>query len=171
MLDRIHKLNKADPFVQNIADAIQNEQNEQVSKAEQIRLNMFFDTCTLEMLERYEEECGITQKAEKEEDRRAAVEAKWKTSTKCDIDFLRLLAESWQHGETSIDYINDVIKVTFSSKGIPTDLNGLKSALEEARPAHIPIEYIFNFNTWAELKKFTWAELKAETWESVKEKV
>lgn len=171
MLDRIHKLNKADPFVQNIASAIQNEQNEQVLKAEQIILNMFFDTCSVEMLEKYEDECGITQKAEKEEDRRAAVEAKWKTSGKCDIDFLRLLADSWQYGKTSIDYTNDAIVVTFADKGVPTDLEGLKKALEEARPAHIPIEYIFNFNTWAELKKFTWAEIKTETWESVKEKV
>ena len=58
--------------------------------------------------------------------------------------------------------------VTFAGKGVPTDIDGLKAALEAAKPAHIQIEYVFKFNTWADLKSFTWAQLKTGTWADAK---
>ena len=170
MLKRINKLNAEDPMVQGIMSAIEAENAMQANAVNQTLLNMFFDTCSIAMLELYEKECGITQPATKEEDRRAAVEAKWKTSRKCDLEFLRLIADSWQYGKTSMDYTDGKIVVTFADKGIPTDLGGLKSALEEAKPAHIPIEYVLNYNTWDDLKVYTWDDLKNGTWDEIKEK-
>jgi hypothetical protein len=170
MLKKINKLNAEDPMVQGIMSAIEAENAMQANAVNQTLLNMFFDTCSIAMLEQYEKECGITQPATKEEDRRAAVEAKWKTSRKCDLELLRLLADSWQYGKTSMDYTGGKIVVTFADKGIPTDLGGLKSALEEAKPAHIPIEYVLNYNTWNDLKTYTWDDLKTGTWDEIKEK-
>ncbi|MCI5533846.1 MAG: YmfQ family protein [Firmicutes bacterium] len=171
MLKKINKLNAEDPMVQEVVSAIEAENAMQANAVNQTLLNMFFDTCSIAMLELYEKECGITQPATKEEDRRAAVEAKWKTSRKCDLEFLRLIADSWQYGKTSMDYTDGKIVVTFADKGIPTDLGGLKSALEEAKPAHIPIEYVLNYNTWDDLKVYTWNDFKNGTWDEIKEKI
>lgn len=83
MLRRINKLNSDDPMTKNIVEAIATEHNLQKSDVEQILQNLFFDTCSLQMLEFYEKECGITTKAKEEADRRSAVEAKWKSDGKC----------------------------------------------------------------------------------------
>lgn len=168
MLNRINKLNKDDPMVRNVIEAIAKEHGVQIEEAQQVLSNLFFDTCSIEMLEFYEKECGITQIAENEDDRRSAVEAKWRSGCKCDIVMLQLLANSWKYGETNINYKNSKLIVTFAGKGVPTDIDGLKAALEAAKPAHIPIEYVFKFNTWADLKSFTWAQLKTGTWADVK---
>ncbi len=168
MLKRINKLNADDPMTKNIISAIAAEHDLQKGDVEQVLRNLFFDTCSLEMLEFYEKECGITQKAKSEADRRSAVEAKWKSDGKCDIVLLQLIADSWQYGKTSVDYSNSKLVVSFIDKGIPTDVDGLKAALEEAKPAHIPIEYVYTYNTWADLKTTTWGTLKTGTWGEAK---
>ena len=168
MINRINKLNKDDPMTRNIIEAIAAEHSLQNKDVEQILANLFFDTCSPKMLEFYEAECGITNKAESEEDRRSAVEAKWKSDGKCDIVLLQTIADSWKYGKTNIDYTDFKLTVSFVDKGIPTDVNGLKAALEEAKPAHIPIEYIYTYNTWGDIKENTWGELKTGTWADVK---
>lgn len=50
MLSRMNKLNALDPMVKNVSEAIQannDEQREEIAKA---MTNLFFDTCTAEML-------------------------------------------------------------------------------------------------------------------------
>ena len=81
---------------------------------------------------------------------------------------MQMVADSWQYGKTTVDYENSKLIVTFIDKGVPTDIEGLKAALEETKPAHIPIEYIFTYNTWADLKLKTWGELKTGTWAEAK---
>lgn len=168
MINRINKLNKDDPMTRNIIEAIAAEHDLQREDVSQVLANLFFDTCSLEMLEFYENECGITNKAESEEDRRSAVEAKWKSDGKCDIVLLQTIADSWKYGKTKIDYTDFKLTVSFVDKGVPTDTEGLKAALEEAKPAHIPIEYIYTYNTWGDLKLKTWGELKTGTWAEAK---
>lgn len=168
MINRINKLNKDDPMTRNIIEAIAAEHALQNEDVEQILANLFFDTCNLKMLEFYEAECGITNKAENEEDRRSAVEAKWKSDGKCDIVLLQTIADSWKYGKTNINYTDFKLTVSFADKGIPTDVDGLKAALEEAKPAHIPIEYIYTYNTWNDLKAKTWDDIKMGTWDEAK---
>lgn len=168
MLSRMNKLNALDPMVKNVSEAIQasnDEQREEIAKA---MSNLFFDTCTAEMVEHYEEECGIEKKSEELDDRRAAVMAKWRSIASCSVESLQQIAESWALGKADIDYIDSVIRVTFSDKGIPADLDGLKDMLEEAKPAHIPIEYIISYYTWKDIKASTWAVVKTKTWADVK---
>lgn len=168
MINRINKLNKDDPMTRNIIEAIAAEHELQRSDVEQVLKNLFFDTCSLKMLEFYETECGITSKAASEADRRSAVEAKWKSDGKCDIMLLQMIADSWKYGKTDIDYEDFKLTVAFIDKGVPTDIEGLKQELEEAKPAHIPIEYIYTYNTWGDLKLKTWGELKTGTWAEAK---
>lgn len=168
MLSRMNKLNALDPMVQNVSKAIQDSNDEQRKEIAKAMTNLFFDTCTAEMVERYETECGIEKKPDELDDRRAAIMAKWRSSTNCSVASLQQIAESWALGEADIDYIDSAIRVTFSDKGVPADLDGLKDMLEEAKPAHIPIEYIINYYTWKDIKTSTWASLKAKTWADVK---
>ena len=47
-------------------------------------------------------------------------------------------------------------------------MTGLKSILEEIKPAHLGINYVFTFATWGEVKKLTWGDLKKMTWDEVR---
>ena len=60
-----------------------------------------------------------------------------------------------------------VITVTFTDKGIPTGLEDLKAAIEEAKPAHLAVEYIVTYNTWEDVKAMTWSEVSGTTWEGL----
>ena len=54
------------------------------------------------------------------------------------------------------------------TRGIPSNMTGLKSILEEIKPAHLGINYVFTFATWGEVKKLTWGDLKKMTWDEVR---
>lgn len=165
---RMHKINQQDVMSAEVADAIQMELDIQKRIVKQIFSNLFFDTCSIDQLEIYEGECGILPSASQREiDRRAAVEARWKTSAKCDLAMLQAIADSWQYGKTELEYTDQSLIVTFVDKGIPVDVAGLMAALEEAKPAHIPIEYIYRYNTHNDLAVYTHGELSASTHEEL----
>ncbi|MGL5427209.1 MAG: putative phage tail protein, partial [Cetobacterium sp.] len=51
--------------------------------------------------------------------------------------------------------------------GIPRDVEVLKSAINEAKPAHLPIEYTFRYRTWGNLLENNWRYYKQFTWGQV----
>ena len=166
--ERMNKLNQLSSFATAIADALQLEVDKQNQKVYELSANQFFDTCTEEMLRVYEDEAGIVPLSTQSlDDRRSTLIANWKSEGKSDITLLRAVADSWKFGKTAIDYVDNVIVVSFVDKGIPIDINTLKSALESVKPAHLPIEYIFVYNTWNDIANMTWAEVAASTWEGL----
>jgi len=54
------------------------------------------------------------------------------------------------------------------TRGIPANMVGLKSILEEIKPAHLGINYVFTFATWGEVKKRRWGDIKKLTWDGVR---
>lgn len=166
---RMNKLNADDTLVKNIVKAIGDCMDMTDAENEQIIKDMFISTCSIERLKEYEKEAGITPTSEQsEDDRRSAVIARWRSEGKCDIELLRITADSWKYGKTNIDFVDDKIQISFNDKGVPTDLDGLKAAIEEAKPAHIDTAYIFVYTTWNEVKTKTWNEVKTMTWDELK---
>ena len=65
------------------------------------------------------------------------------------------------------DFSNYTVTITFTGrKGKPYNLDEIKAAVEEVKPAHIQIEYAFEKNTWEDLriKLNTWGNAMALTW-------
>lgn len=62
---------------------------------------------------------------------------------------------------TNPDYT--IIIKFIGTRGIPPNLNDLKAAIEEIKPAHLAVEYQFRYLTWDELdtKNLTWDQLDA----------
>lgn len=80
-------------------------------------------------------------------------------------------AESFSNGEVEIaeDNANYQFTVKFiGAKGIPPNLDDLKDAVEEIKPAHLKAIYEFTYLVWYELdaKNWTWDQLDAQdlTW-------
>ncbi|MGL5315187.1 MAG: hypothetical protein ACRC92_18170, partial [Peptostreptococcaceae bacterium] len=102
------------------------------------------------------------------EGKREELEGRWKTSGKCDLKLLQTIANSWRNGQVGVMFTNACIQITFISiVGIPRDIDALKGAIEEAKPAHLPVEYTFRYRTWGNLLQNTWGYYKQFTWEQI----
>ena len=54
--------------------------------------------------------------------------------------------------------------------GVPYNIEQIKAAIEEVKPAHIKIEYDFQYNTWGDVKKKfkAWKDTKELMWDDVR---
>ncbi len=164
LLYRINKLNAADPMVRDIMEAIGEEMDLADAKTAELISDMFFDTCTETMLKIYEQEADITPKTGQSiAGRRAALEAKWKSSGKTDLEILRSVAESWKNGKADVDFVNNKIQITFIDEfGLPEDRTGLEIALDEVKPAHLPIVYFIRYLMVSNVEEMTLEELEMQ---------
>nr|DAH06884.1 MAG TPA: tail protein [Caudoviricetes sp.] len=65
------------------------------------------------------------------------------------------------------DFANYTVTILFSGRtGIPYNLEQIKEAVEEVKPAHIQINYAFLHNTWGDVKRKLgiWNDAKTLTW-------
>lgn len=70
------------------------------------------------------------------------------------------------------DFAHYTIHIEFSGRtGVPYNFDEIKSAVDEVKPAHIKIEYVFIKNTWGDVraKLGTWGSAKTFTWGGVQD--
>lgn len=165
LLRRMNKLNAMDPMVQNIIEAIAGEMELSDAQVRQLIMDMFFDTCSEAMLEFYEREAAVKPMTGQSIDgRRASVEAKWKSSGKIDIEMLQAVADSWKNGKVDVDFVDNKIQLTFVDQfGLPEDRAGLELAMDEVKPAHLPIVYFVRYIMLADVEAMTLTELQNHT--------
>jgi len=164
LLERVNALNSNDIMVQDVLSAIGQTMDEADAKNAQIVADQFFDTCSEEMLEVYEREARITPLASQTiADRRSAVAAKWKSEGKVDIALLQAVANSWKYGKVDVDFVDNKIQITFvDTVGVPTDTAGLELALDDVKPAHLPIYYLIVYLYVRDVSVMTVAELQTQ---------
>lgn len=169
LLIKVNRITSKDAMCIEVLTASGEELDDMDADVLQLFNDMFFDTCSEDMLEYYENECGLKPLASQSlADRRSAVIARWCSENRCSLEMMQDVADAWNNGKTNITYNGSLITVNFIDKGIPTGLEQLKSALNEVRPAHIPISYVFIYTAWADLLTQTWSEVSTETWESIR---
>lgn len=146
LINNMHQLSRNDPFTLELLQAISKELDS-ISKNQSDFVNeYFFDTATW-YLDKYAKELNIKFASDTPiEEKRAIIEAKWKSSGKADIFLLQAIADSWKNGEIEVSFTDGKINVKFNSiLGVPSDLTNLKTALETAKPAHLAILYLFKY--------------------------
>ena len=171
MLKNLHKIFRKDPYINEILKTAGIDLDKINSEADRIKLEMFFDTMTEKGVQIYQDELDYITKSSTIESKRLEIEARWKSMGKCDLKLLQKIADTWRNGEIDVQFKNAVIKIVFISLiGIPNDLDILKLSINEAKPAHLPIEYLILYRTWEMLKDKTWDSLKVYTWKELKTK-
>lgn len=145
-----------------------------------IRKQMVVDTATWG-LDIFEKELGIpTDRRKTYNERRSVIKAKMRGHGSVDIALIKLVAESFDYGDINVQY--GPITYTFDTyraeefsppypiiirfvdaRGIPSNIEDLKKEIEEIKPAHIRVEYLFRYMTWDELddQEIIWDELDA----------
>lgn len=110
-----------------------------------IKLQLFIDTATWG-LDIYEKELGIkTDYSKTYADRRAVIKSKLRGTGKVDKTLLKLVADAYTNGDVAISFNNRIIIKFTSVKGIPPNINDLKGAIEEIKPAHLAVMYEYAY--------------------------
>lgn len=152
-------------------DVQQNELDSYNNAINDIADQCFVETATWG-LNYWEEFLGITVDENKETDyRRSVIKAKLRGTGTITVKLIKNVAESFSNGEVSIT--ENVAPYTFEVKfvgtrGIPPNLEDLKNAINEIKPAHLAVTYIFVYTVWSEVKKITWEQVKTDTWGNLK---
>ena len=129
-------------------------------------------TWGLELLEKI---YGLKTDQTKSSDlRREIITAKMRGAGTTTTMMIQNVAESFSNGEVTIVEYNDesLFEVKFTGTfGIPPNMDGLTSAIEEIKPAHLAYSYVFIFNTNQRLSAFTHADLSVYTHGQLKNEV
>lgn len=111
----------------------------------------------------WEKELGLAEDNNlTEAERRERIISRIRGTGTATIDIIKSVAESYDKG--SIDVITDypeyelIIKF-IDTTGVPSNIEDMKLALRKVVPAHLAIEYFFNYFTWD-----NW-DSKNETWD------
>lgn len=134
----------------------------------------FLDTATWG-LSCWEKVYGVESNAGKPlEVRRSAVRAKLRGVGTTTVELVQNVSESFVNGEVAVVEHNDQYRfdiVMLSVIGIPPNMEDLKRAIEEIKPAHLAYEIIIKYNTWGMVRQsgLTWGGAKERNWREMKE--
>ena len=135
-------------------------------------LNQFFINTADFTLERWERELGLkVDNSYPPEFRRSKLLSKIRGQGTVTIDLIKSVSESYSNGEVEVIENNPDYSFTvkfIGTKGIPPNLDDLKNAIEDIRPAHLAVVYDFTYNPWNYVKTLTWQTVKTDTWERLK---
>lgn len=159
-----HKLYRADRFIDDLYSVIGSELDSLDSGIAQVVANSVIDTADLATVEMYEDQMDINPRPDRSlEERRAAVKTKWRSSGTITLEMLQAVCNAWKNGEVSAAFENGQIKLTFLGEyGVPTDLSDLLSALEDVKPAHLGLAYVFKYLLIKDIMEMSLAEVETQ---------
>ena len=171
LINNLHKIIRKDEFINAILNPLGIHLDELKEKLILIQKEFLFSTMSLERIQALEKELNYKTESSTIEGKRIEIEARWKTTGKCDLELLQQLANNWRNGEVKVTFEDAEIKLKFISIiGIPNDLESFKKVINEAIPAHLGSKYIITYRVWRTLEKFTWNEIGSYTWDEVRNK-
>jgi len=133
-------------------------------KLQDINSQLFVDTATYS-LERWEKDLGLPIANNYNEDyRRSKIYSKKKGQYTITPTQIKNIANSFQNG--NVDVIRDEANYKFFIKftsvvGTPPNLNDLKNAIEELKPAHLIVEYLYSYLLIKDVNAMTINQLQA----------
>lgn len=141
---------------------------EQVSLTE----NQFFVLLADKELTEHEKDVGITPEPYADLDtRRGRILSKLRGTGTVTKTMMKNVAASFVNGDIEItEYPSEYLfTVTFTSKkGVPYNLADIQAMVEEIKPAHLAVDYIFTYRLWEDIKGLEdWEETKPYTWEGL----
>lgn len=173
----IDLLNLIPPFITELAEMYEmyisqgNEVGSLRHSMEDVIDQCFIMTATWG-LGRWEAVFGIvTNHSLSYEQRREVLVAKMRGQGTTTVQMIKDVAAAFSGGEVEVTEDNPdhrfIVSFT-STKGIPENMQGFISMLEEIKPAHLAYEFKYWLTTWDELKNFNWNGLKVTTWDGIK---
>lgn len=127
-------------------------------------LDQFYPESATWALDRYERDLQIpTNQAKPYDQRRSVIISKMRGSGKVSGWMLKNVAQAYESGgiEVSVSPEEYMIRVRFiDTWGLPPNLDDLKAAIEDIKPAHMTVDYRLRYLTIAEVESMTLEEIE-----------
>nr|WP_145403480.1 putative phage tail protein [Paenibacillus xylanexedens] len=127
-------------------------------------LQQFYPESATWALDRYEHDLQIPTNLVKPMDqRRSVIISKMRGSGKVSGSMLKNVAQAYESGgiDVSVDSNEYRILIRFiDTLGLPPNLDDLKAAIEDIKPAHMTVEYRLRYLTIAEVESMTLSEME-----------
>lgn len=168
-------INKLPSFYDNyITKPIQNSFTVEADlindKVEKTLEQFFVDSATYG-LDKWEKMLGISKNNNDIQTRRENIKAKMRSRGTTTIDVIKNICEAYSNGVVDIivnhsdySFVIDFI----GSIGVPKAFDELDKTINEIKPCHLAHSYKFNYNTHADLSKFTHEQLANYTHEELR---
>lgn len=170
MLEKMPSYYKKSKVMREIVDSIEMEFKRLQEKAV-LTENQFFVLLADENIQNHENDVGVTPDPSLDIDsRRSRVLSKLRGTGTVTKTMMKNVAASFVNGDIEIiEYPSEYcFAVKFTSKhGVPYNLNDIKAMIEEIKPAHLAVEYIFTYRLWQDVldELAFWSTVKLYTWE------
>lgn len=135
--------------------------------------NQFFVILADKNIQNHEQDVGVSPDDTADlETRRGRVLSKLRGTGTVTKTMMKNVAASFVNGDIEItEYPSRyMFSVAFTSKqGVPYNLQDIKDMIEEIKPAHLAVEYIFTYRLWEDVKNDlqNWTMVKPYTWEEL----
>lgn len=156
----------------NLLQGILSEVTDELEEGLSSTIKECFESTASALLSRYEKMYGLQVDILKDETyRKERILAKLVgvgTTTK---KMLMETAASYSNGEVEVieDNANHKFTIKFvGTKGVPGNMADLKLTIEEIKPAHLAVEYLYVYNTWDDIAKITWENAESYTWNELR---
>ncbi|MCR4719708.1 MAG: YmfQ family protein [Firmicutes bacterium] len=156
--------------IQEIVSSIEAEfsrlQNETI-----LTENQFFILLSERDIEKHERDVGINPDTDADiETRRSRVLSKLRGTGTVTKSMMKNVAKSFINGDIEIIEFPSqyLFSVKFTSRtGIPYNLSDIQDMIEEIKPAHLSVEYIFTYRIWQDILSILgdWNGVNAYTWD------
>lgn len=157
---------RTDKWVRDLLGCIAALDEKQRESALETAAQLFPDAMTW-ILETEERIAGLEGNAALTlEERRTALQARWRAAGKCDVELIQRVCDSWKNGEISVGFAKGVIVLTFvGAYGVPeaAELAALQEAIEHTIPCHLESEYLWRWLLVREVDGMTLDELQGHT--------
>lgn len=141
--------------------------------AVQLTENQFFVLLADKNLAEHEKDVGLNPDLSTDLDaRRSRVLSKLRGTGTVTKAMIKNVAASFVNGEIEItEYPSQYLfSVAFTSKqGVPYNIADIQNMIEDIKPAHLAVEYIFTYRLWQDVKNDlqNWTMVKPYTWEEL----
>ena len=133
--------------------------------------NQFFVVLADENISEHEKDVGLAPDAGADIDtRRGRVLSKLRGTGTVTKSMMKNVAASFVNGDIEIiEYPSEYcFAVKFTSRtGIPYNISDIQAMIEEIKPAHLAVEYIFTYKLWQDIMGIlnNWKTVNTYTWE------
>lgn len=155
-----------------LMDSLESEY-ELLKQETQLTENQFFVLLCDKNIAKHEADVGITTELSADPDtRRGRILSRLRGTGTVTKTMMKNVAASFVNGEIEIiEYASQyMFAVKFMSKqGVPYNILDIQRVIEDIKPAHLAVDYIFTYRLWQDVLNTLadWNEAKSYTWENL----
>lgn len=142
LLESIHKIFRNDKYIKSLFRSEGKNIDKLISLASDLKKEFLFSTMSEDMVRSWEKLMNYKTSNSDIKNRRKEIEARWKTSGKCDLKLLQAIADAWKPGAMKLEFINGDLQINFSSD-VTYNVINIVNSINEAKPAHLGIHFIY----------------------------